>query len=236
MEPIGIGILGGGGIAAEGHICGYNLDPRCRVVALWDVDAQKAQEQANRLGISSATICTSLDEFLGRPDMAAVSICTPDHLHGDHAEAVLRAGKHVLIEKPMTTTRADAARLVQTVRATGLVALVGQIVHFHADYRAMVDAYRAGDFGEVWLVESDYISDMRRYYGPTGATPWRSAATRRRIFCWAVAATQWGCSCGRCRHAPRRSSPMPMTKPNHCSRTTTVTSFRSVLKMALSAS
>ncbi|HRW09258.1 MAG TPA: Gfo/Idh/MocA family oxidoreductase, partial [Caldilineaceae bacterium] len=177
MEPIGIGMLGGGGIAAEGHICGYNLDPRCRVVALWDVDAQKAQEQANRLGISSATICTSLDEFLGRTDMAAVSICTPDHLHGDHAEAALRAGKHVLIEKPMTTTRTDAARLVQTVRETGLVALVGQIVHFHADYRAMVDAYRAGDLGEVWLVESDYISDMRRYYGPTGATPWRSAAT-----------------------------------------------------------
>jgi predicted dehydrogenase len=37
----------------------------------------------------------------------------------------------------------------------------------------MVEAYRAGDFGAVWLVESDYISDMRRYYGPTSETPWR---------------------------------------------------------------
>lgn len=174
MGQIGIGIMGGGGIAAEGHISGYTLDPRCDVVALWDVDAEKAAEQAQQLGIVSAKICTSLDEFLRCPDLHAVSICTPDHMHGDHAEAVLRAGKHVLIEKPMTTTRTDAARLVQTVRETGLVALVGQIVHFHADYRAMVEAYRAGDLGEVWLVESDYISDMRRYYGPTGATPWRS--------------------------------------------------------------
>jgi predicted dehydrogenase len=176
VGEIGIGIMGGGGIAAEGHISGYNLDPRCKVVALWDVDAKKAEAQAQRLGLPAATISSSLDEFLGRSDINAVSICTPDHLHGDHAEAALRAGKHVLIEKPMTTTRADAARLVQTVRETGLVALVGQIVHFHADYRAMVDAYRAGDFGEVWLVESDYISDMRRYYGPDGATPWRSDA------------------------------------------------------------
>lgn len=176
MAQISVGIMGGGGIAAEGHISGYQLDPRCEVVALWDVDAQKATEQAHRLGLPSATVYTSLDEFLARTDVAAVSICTPDHLHGDHAEAALRAGKHVLIEKPMTTTRADAARLVQTVRETGLTALVGQIVHFQADYRAMVDAYRQGDFGEVWLVESDYISDMRRYYGPTGATPWRSDA------------------------------------------------------------
>lgn len=174
--PIGIGIMGGGGIAAEGHMNGYMLDPRCAIVALWDIDRQKAQEQAERLGLADVAIYTALDEFLAHKALAAVSICTPDHLHGEHAEAVLRAGKHVLIEKPMTTTRADAARLAQTVRETGLVALVGQIVHFHADYRAMVDAYRAGDIGEVWLVESDYISDMRRYYGPNGATPWRSDA------------------------------------------------------------
>jgi len=178
LNQIGIGIMGGGGIAAEGHISGYKLDPRCKIIALWDVDANKAAEQAKRLDIPSAMIYTSLDDFLGQTEMHAVSICTPDHLHGDHAEAALRAGKHVLIEKPMTTSYEDAARLVHSVRETGLVALVGQIVHFHADYQAMVAAYRAGDVGDVWLVESDYISDMRRYYGPTGATPWRSDRAR----------------------------------------------------------
>ncbi|MBX3014335.1 MAG: Gfo/Idh/MocA family oxidoreductase [Caldilineaceae bacterium] len=175
MQRIGIGIIGGGGIAAEGHISGYQLDPRCEVVALWDTDVAKTQEQAQRLGIPAATITTSLENLLQREDIQAVSICTPDYLHGEHAYAALQAGKHVLIEKPMTTTRAEAARLVQTVRATGLVGLVGQIVHFQPDYQAMVAAYRAGELGDVWLVESDYISDMRRYYGPTGQTPWRSA-------------------------------------------------------------
>ena len=74
----------------------------------------------------------------------------------------------------MTTTREDAAWLVQDVRDTGRVLLVGQIVHFQPNIRAMVQAYRNGEIGDVWLAESDYISDMRRYYGPDGQTPWRS--------------------------------------------------------------
>jgi len=174
MSKIGIGIIGSGGIAAEGHISGYLTDPRCEIVALWDVDEAKAREQAQRLGVKNATFTTSLEEFLSRPDVQAVSVCTPDHLHGEHAHAALQAGKHVLCEKPMTTTREDAARLVQDVRATGLTFLVGQIVHHQPDYQAMVEAYRAGEIGEAWLAESDYISDMRRYYGPDSETPWRT--------------------------------------------------------------
>jgi predicted dehydrogenase len=172
MKRIGIGVIGGGGIAAEGHICGYQLDPRCEVVALWDVNEAKVREQAQRLGVTQ--LCTSLEELLNRDDIQAVSVCSPDHLHGEHAHAALGAGKHVLCEKPMTTRRADAARLVEDVRTTGLVFLAGQIVHYQPDYRAMVAAYRAGDLGEVWLAESDYISDMRRYYGPDSETPWRT--------------------------------------------------------------
>jgi predicted dehydrogenase len=172
MDPIGIGVIGGGGIAAEGHISGYKLDPRCKVVAVWDNDLPRVREQALRLGVSH--ICETLDELLSREDIQGVSICTPDHLHGEHAHAALVAGKHVLVEKPMTTTREDAELLVQDVRKTRLVFLVGQIVHFQPSIRAMVEAYRAGELGEVWLAESDYISDMRRYYGPDGQTPWRT--------------------------------------------------------------
>jgi predicted dehydrogenase len=172
MKRIGIGVIGGGGIAAEGHIRGYQLDPRCEVVALWDVNEAKVCEQAQRLGVTQ--LCASLEELLDRDDIQAVSVCSPDHLHGEHAHAALCAGKHVLCEKPMTTRRADAARLVEDVRTTGLVFLAGQIVHYQPDYRAMVAAYRAGDLGEVWLAESDYISDMRHYYGPDSETPWRT--------------------------------------------------------------
>ncbi|MCX6046781.1 MAG: Gfo/Idh/MocA family oxidoreductase [Chloroflexi bacterium] len=171
---IGIGIIGGGGIAAEGHIRGYQTDARCEVLAIYDVDADKAQEQAERLGVPQ--VYGALDEFLARPDIQAVSICSPDHLHGEQVHAALRAGKHVLCEKPMCTTREDAARIVQDVRETGLTFLGGHVYHFRPDYQAMATAYQTGEIGEVWLAEGDYISDLRSVYGPNSQTPWRTNA------------------------------------------------------------
>src|SRR5919197_1128676 len=79
---IGIGVLGGGGDAAEGHIRGYQEDPRAEVVALWDVDEAKGRAQGERFGVP--VFCQTLDELLAREDVDAVSICTPDHLHGYH--------------------------------------------------------------------------------------------------------------------------------------------------------
>jgi len=171
---IGIGILGGGGDAAEGHIRGYQDDPRATVVAAWDYDMAKGKAQASRLSVP--VMCATLDELLARDDIQAVSICTPDHLHGAHVHAALRAGKHVLCEKPMCTTREDAAMLVRDVNETGLVFLAGHVYHFRPDYRAMVESYRAGAIGNCWLAEGDYISNLHYLYGPTGRTPWRSDA------------------------------------------------------------
>jgi predicted dehydrogenase len=174
MNTIGIGVIGGGGIAAEGHIRGYQDDPRCRVLAVCDADEGRGRAPAAELG--GEGVARSLDELLARDDIAAVSVCTPDHTHGAICHAALRAGKHVLCEKPMCTTRDDAARLVRDVRATGLTFLAGHVYHFRPDYRAMAEAYRAGEIGDVWLAEGDYISDMRPFYGADGLTPWRTDA------------------------------------------------------------
>jgi UDP-N-acetylglucosamine 3-dehydrogenase len=122
---IGIGIIGGGGIAAEGHICGYQSNPRCQVLALSDVDQARAQEQAARLGVPA--VYNRLEDLLERDDIQAVSVCSPDHLHGEHCYAALQAGKHVLCEKPLCTSWEDAARLVRVVRTTGLTFLVGHV-------------------------------------------------------------------------------------------------------------
>lgn len=174
MNPLGIGVIGGGGIAAEGHIRGFQLDPRCVVRAVWDVDAAKGQEQAQRLDVP--TVCSTLDELLTRADIQAVAVCSPDHTHGELCHRALLAGKHVICEKPMCTTRTEAAQLVQDVRATGLVFLAGHVYHFRPEAEALVAAYRAGEIGEAWLAEGDYISDMRPFYGPDSFTPWRTDA------------------------------------------------------------
>lgn len=173
MTPVRIGILGGAGEAAQGHIEGFQQTaPRAEVAALWDVDQDRARRRADAMGIPDVE--GSAEELLARDDIDAVVICTPDHLHAAHAKAALLAGKHVLVEKPTSTTREDAAELVRLVEQTGRVFLGGHVYHFRPDYRAVVDAYHRGEIGRAWLAEGDYVSDLSDLYGPTGRTPWRS--------------------------------------------------------------
>jgi len=172
MKRVRIGVLGGAGEAAEGHIRGFQLDPRAEVVALWDINHEGAERRAATLGVPDVE--PSAEALLRRPDIDAVVICTPDHLHAEHSKAALLGGKHVLCEKPTATSRADAAELVHLVRETGLVYLGGHVYHFAPSYREMVTAYREGAIGKAWLAEGDYVSDLSLLYGPTGRTPWRS--------------------------------------------------------------
>lgn len=74
----------------------------------------------------------------------------------------------------MTTTRSKAHALVKDVPRDRLSLSRRANCPLYQLPARWAAAYRAGEIGEAWLVESDYISDMRRYYGPTGETPWRT--------------------------------------------------------------
>ncbi len=174
-DRIGVGVLGAGGDAAYGHLLGLELDDRAEIVAAWDINADKLADRAREFGIP--TQCASLEELLALPEVDAVVIATPDHLHAQHAIAALRAGKHVLCEKPTSTTRDDAAGIVAAQRESGRVFLGGHVYHFRPDYQLLAKAYQDGDVGEAFLVEGDYVSNLQHLYGETGRTPWRSDAT-----------------------------------------------------------
>jgi predicted dehydrogenase len=173
-DRIGIGVLGGAGEAAEGHIRGFQADPRAQVTALWDIDDTRVRSRAASLGIPH--VVDSAEALVAHPDVDAVVVATPDHRHADHAALALEAGRHVLCEKPTSTTRDDAARLVEVVRRTGRIFLGGHVYHFRPDYQRLQQAYRRGDIGTAWMVEGDYVSNLEQMYGPGGRTPWRSDA------------------------------------------------------------
>ena len=172
-KTIGIGVLGAAGEAAEGHILGFKADPRARIVAGWDANLDALEQRAAELGIERTY--ATLEELLADPEVDAVVIATPDHFHGDHAVAALEAGKHVLCEKPMATTRADAKRIVDAQRAAGTIFLGGHVYHFRPDYRLLAQSYWNGDIGTGYLVDGDYVSNLSAMYGEDGRTPWRSA-------------------------------------------------------------
>lgn len=109
-----VGIVGAGQIA-KFHMKGYE-EAGANVVAVADLDSSRASSLA---GLVGADFYNDYREMLARPDIGAVSVCLPNHLHYQSAVDALRAGKHVLCEKPMTTTLADARELAHLAEESG---------------------------------------------------------------------------------------------------------------------
>jgi predicted dehydrogenase len=174
MADLGVAVIGAAGMAAKGHLIGYEQTPGAKVRVLYDPAAEKLPAVAQEFGVPH--IAASAEEAITRDDVQLVSLCTPDHLHTQDALLALHAGKHVLCEKPMCTTLEDARAIVTAARESGKVFMVGMTHRFTPIWRRVREVYHSGEIGEAFFVEGDYISHMRPYYGPTGKTPWRSDA------------------------------------------------------------
>ena len=117
-DPIGIGIIGAGGIS-HSHLIAFTKSRTnrdfARVVAIADIDEARAGEQAKTYDVEH--VFTDYREMLARPDIHAVSICTPPFLHVEQSVQALRAGKHVLCEKPISANLAGLDRVAEAERA-----------------------------------------------------------------------------------------------------------------------
>nr|MBP7562126.1 Gfo/Idh/MocA family oxidoreductase [Armatimonadota bacterium] len=108
MERIGVGIIGVG-LFGENHARLYRQDPRTKLVGLCDLNTVRADALARELGVGFVT--GSAEELLAREDIQAVSVATPDFAHTGLALAALARGKHVLCEKPLATSAAEARQV-----------------------------------------------------------------------------------------------------------------------------
>ncbi len=143
-ERIGIAILGAGGIAGA-HLQALNTLPEGRLVATCDLDAARARARAAEFGAEH--FFTTWEETLACPGVDAVIVCLPNALHRDAVVEAARAGKHVLVEKPMATTLADASAMVEAAEAAGVTLMVGQVLRFYAANRLARQFLREGRIG-----------------------------------------------------------------------------------------
>ena len=143
-SAIGVAVVGVGYMGAI-HARTYAAEPRAHLVGVYDARADTARSVAAEVG---AAAFASLDELLDRPEVEAVSICTPDADHIEPTLAALAAGKHVLLEKPIATTMADADRIVAAAETAAGQLMVAQIVRFDPRYvrvKRMLDDGALGD-------------------------------------------------------------------------------------------
>ena len=96
---LGVGIYGAGGVSRE-HILAYLKNPATEVVAICSRTLDGANARASEFGLSAKTY-DAYDEMLANPSVQVVSICTPHNLHAAGAIKAAKAGKHILVEKPI---------------------------------------------------------------------------------------------------------------------------------------
>ena len=99
------------------------------LVGVGDVNAERAAELQERVGARRWT--SSIAELVEAPDVEVVHVCTPNHTHFKFAERALRAGKHVICEKPLATDAESTLRLLELADATGLVAAVPFVYRYY---------------------------------------------------------------------------------------------------------
>jgi predicted dehydrogenase len=128
MERVRLGVLGAGNIA-DLNVAGYVEHPLCDVLAVCDTDADVAKAAAVRWG--APRVYTDIDQMLADPDIDAVEVLTPTHLHHSHVLAALGAGKHVSVQKPVANSIDEARQMEQAAIAADRVLRISEcFVHY----------------------------------------------------------------------------------------------------------
>lgn len=146
MNPVRVGVIGVGAFGTS-HVVGYQSLPYVELVAVCDANAVRAHSIAERYHIPHAY--PDYQELLTSEQLDAVSICTPEDAHLAPTLAALRAGKHVLVEKPIATRLEDAQQMVDAARGTGCYLVPGHILRFETRYALVRERIAAGELGEI---------------------------------------------------------------------------------------
>ncbi len=158
-EPIRVGIVGLGRSGWGIHARTLAEAEGFRVVAVADAEAERRQEAVERFACRAYA---QPAELLDDPRVELVVVATPSHTHAAVGEAALRAGKHVLVEKPMATSLAEADRLLAAARETGRVLTVFQQRRFDPDFLKVQEVVASGKLGPLHLVKMSRHSYQRR--------------------------------------------------------------------------
>ena len=113
---IRVGIIGCGKIAQVRHIPEYAANPHAEVYGFYDINLARAEELAKKYG---GKAFASYEALLADPEIEAVSVCAANHAHAEISIAALKAGKHVLCEKPMAVTLEECEAMVAAAKESG---------------------------------------------------------------------------------------------------------------------
>lgn len=159
MKKVKIAIIGCGTIANNAHIPAYLKNEHAEIVYFCDSKFERAEAAAAKYGCGKAV--ADYNVVLNDPEVDAVSVCTPNNVHASISMACLRAGKHVLCEKPAARTYEEALQMQQVQHETGKVLNIGVVNRFNDSVnliKRMIDDGKLGNIHHVYVSFRDHRS------------------------------------------------------------------------------
>ena len=167
-RPVRIGVLGTGAVSQIVHMPILTDRPDVEVVVVSDADQPKARAIAGRFGVARMVS----DEALLEGDLVdGVVISTQNHLHENQAMAALKAGKHVLVERPLAFTERGVDRLLRAAGKSGKVLMVGMSHRYRPDAAVLASFVAGGELGQVYHVRGSWLNRKLHLTRP----PWRQS-------------------------------------------------------------
>ena len=165
------------------------LQSGAEIAAICDCDPEAMRAAGERYAIPEEKRITDYRRIAEDPDVEAVTVAVPDQQHAELTCALLRAGKHVLCEKPLALTREDAREIIRTADNAGRLCMVGQICRFTPAFEKAKQIVDSGEIGEIYYAESEYAHDYMYL-----VDNWRADPRRHGVIgggCHAVDLLRW---------------------------------------------
>lgn len=158
---IKIGLIGCGKITEVRHAPEYYENPNCEIVAYYNPTKEKAEKLAKLYG---GKVYDSIEELLAS-DVDAVSVCVPNKLHDVVSVQALKAGKHVLCEKPMAITKEGCQAMIEAQKESGKILMIGLNQRFAKAHVKGREIFQSGELGNLVAFETHFS-----HPGPEGWT------------------------------------------------------------------
>lgn len=171
------------------HVEGAMNYSGAEIAALCDCNEENLRFAGERYGIPEDKWVTDYMDIVNNPDIDVVTVAIPDQQHVKVSCDLLRAGKHVLCEKPLALTREDIEEMVRVADESGAKFMVGQICRFTPAFEKAKEIIESGTLGELYFVESEYAHDYMKL-----CDDWRADPKRHGVIgggCHAVDLLRW---------------------------------------------
>ncbi|MBI2300137.1 MAG: Gfo/Idh/MocA family oxidoreductase [Armatimonadetes bacterium] len=167
-DRLRVGVAGVGQIAKVLHIHEYAESPDCELVAMYNADLSFCQDVIAQYEPLGVKFYDDLGAFLAS-GVQAISVCERNSRHAEVSIAALKAGVHVLCEKPMALTLRDAQAMIDTAKAGGRVLMIDQSQRYSAVHKTARKVLQSGILGRIYHIQTTFAHPGPEGWSPTSA-------------------------------------------------------------------